>query len=145
MANAISFYKSPTLETQALPEINALLTNQELYSTLDATGKPILIHFWSTWCPTCKLEAGNIQSLSENYNVLTIAVKSKEEEINKYLKERDLNFKVINDEHGTLAEQFLVPAYPTTFIYDKNGNLTFTEVGYTSTWGLYLRMWWASR
>lgn len=146
VANAISFFRSPEIADKNLPEINTLLTDEELYSTLDYAGKPLLIHFWATWCPTCKLEAANIQSLSQEYSVLTIAVKSgSDEKINRYLKEHALDFKVINDSQGLLSQQFSVPAFPTTFIYDKEGKLSFTEVGYTSTWGLYLRMWWAGR
>jgi thiol-disulfide isomerase/thioredoxin len=144
IVNAVSFFRAPDIADKNLPEINTLLTDEELYSTLDYKGKPLLIHFWATWCPTCKLEAANIQSLSQEYNVLTIAVKSgSDEKINRYLKEHSLDFKVINDSHGVLSQQFSVPAFPTTFIYDKEGKLTFTEVGYTSTWGLSLRMWWA--
>lgn len=144
VANAISFFRAPDIQDTTLPEINTLLTNQELYSTLDYKDKPLLIHFWATWCPTCKLEAGNIQSLSQSYDVLTIAVKSGDDaKIKAYLNEHELDFKVINDRDGILSEQFSVPAFPTTFIYDKEGKLTFTEVGYTSTLGLYLRMWWA--
>jgi len=145
IANAISFFRAPDIQDKNLPEINSFLTNQELYSSLDSKDKPLLIHFWATWCPTCKLEAGNIQTLSEHFNVITIAVKSgSNEEINAYLKEHDLNFKVINDKEGRLAQQFKVPAFPTTFIYNKEAKLSFSEVGYTSTWGLYLRMWWTS-
>lgn len=143
IANAISFFRSPDLPDKTLPTINAILTNLESFTSQD-NDKPLLIHFWATWCPTCKLEASNIQTLSEHYNVITIAVKSgSDEKINTYLSEHDLDFKVINDQAGVLAEEFLVPAYPTTFIYDKNNKLTFSEVGYTSTFGLWLRMWWA--
>ena len=145
-ANAVSYFRAPDIQDKTLPEISTLLINHELYSTLDYKDKPLLIHFWATWCPTCKLEAGNIQSISEHYNVLTIAVKSgNDEEINTYLKEHDLDFKVINDQEGILAQQFSVQAFPTSFIYDKNNTLSFSEVGYTSTWGLFLRMWWVGQ
>ena len=50
----------------------------------------------------------------------------------------------VNDEYGLLSTEFNVKAFPTTFIYDKNKNLKFTEVGYTSTFGLKLRLWWSS-
>ena len=144
IANAISFFRAPDIQDKSLPEINTLLLNNELFSILDYQDKPLLIHFWATWCPTCKLEARNIQSISNNYSVLTVAVKSGEDaKIIAYMKEHDLDFKVINDQDGILASQFQVPAFPTTFIYDKEGKLSFSEVGYTSTLGLYLRMWWA--
>lgn len=143
LANVLSYFRSPKLADNTLPSINTTLSNQELFSTQAYADKPLLINFWATWCPTCKLEASNIQTLSEHYDVITVAVKSGDNaEINNYLKEHDLNFKVINDQEGNLAEKFSISAFPTTFIYDKNNQLTFSEVGYTSTWGLWLRMWW---
>lgn len=145
IANAFSYFRAPDIQDKNLPHISSFLTNHELFSTQDFRNQPVLIHFWATWCPTCKIEAANIQDISEEYNVLTIAVKSgSDKEINTYLQNNDLDYNVINDEKGVLAQDFLVQAYPTTFIYNKNNTLSFTEVGYTSTWGLKFRMWWAS-
>ena len=141
-ANAISIYKSSDLNSDSL-KLNSitLINNEELALDND---KPLLIHFWATWCPTCKVEASNIEFISKHYNVVTIAVNSgTDADINKYLQEHSLSFKVVNDEHSAYASEFNIAAYPTTFIYDKNRNLVFSEVGYTSTVGLYLRMWWS--
>ena len=142
VSNAMSFFRSPDIKDENLPDISTILSNGELFSTQDFADKPVLIHFWATWCPTCKLEAANIQAIADEYNVLTIAVKSgSDKKINTYLDNNALNYNVINDEQCLLAEDFLVQAYPTTFIYNKDNKLSFTEVGYTSTWGLKLRMW----
>jgi hypothetical protein len=51
---------------------------------------------------------------------------------------------VVNDKDGYYAKKFNISGYPTTFIYDKNKNLSFSEVGYTSILGLRLRMWWSN-
>ena len=101
-----------------------------------------MVHFWATWCPTCKLEASNIQEISKSYNVITIAVQSgSDKEIQKYLDDNNLDFKFINDKNSDYAKKFKVDVFPTTLIYDKDKNLIFSEVGYTSTLGLKLRMW----
>jgi thiol-disulfide isomerase/thioredoxin len=140
-ANALSYYKSADLNKDSLPVITAKLIDGSAYTT--NTHKPRLIHIWATWCPTCKLEAGNIQRVSQKFDVVTIAVKSgSNEDIQNFLQENNLNYKVINDKDGFLANKFNISAYPTTFIYDKNGNLVFSEVGYTSSLGLFIRMWW---
>lgn len=142
-ANAISLYKSQELNSEPLSKIKATLTNGSHFSTADK--KPLLMHFWATWCPTCKLEATNISYLANYYEVITIAVNSgSDAEINSYLKENNLDLKVINDKEGLLARKFNIAAYPTTFIYNKDRELTFSEVGYTSTLGLFLRVWWSS-
>lgn len=133
VANLMSFYRSTTLVKQPLA-INYEFKEKE----------PILIHFWATWCPTCKVEASNIQSISKEYEVLTIAVNSgSNKDIKKYMQEEGLDFRFINDKSSLFAKEFNISAYPTTFIYDKDKNLVFSDVGYTSTLGLYFRMWWA--
>ena len=141
-ANILSLYKSSDLNKSSFNLENITLLDAGSYK-LDDT-KPVLVHFWATWCPTCKLEASNIDTISDSFQVLTIAVKSgSNQDINKFLKENDLNFKVVNDNSGVIANKYNLAAYPTTFIYDKNREVVFSEVGYTSTFGLYLRMWWA--
>ncbi|MFA6197040.1 MAG: redoxin family protein [Sulfurimonas sp.] len=143
LANGISFYKSMELNKQPLSIKEITLLDNKRYTF--ANNKPILIHFWASWCPTCKMEASNINSIAKSYEVVTIAVKSgNDEEIKKFLADNHLDVKVLNDDSGFYANKFNIAAFPTTLIYDKNKDLLFSEVGYTSTWGLYLRMWWAS-
>jgi len=142
-ANIISLYKSSELNQKPLM-LNSVTLIDNMSYQLD-NNKPILVHFWATWCPTCKLEAGNIDLISKHYNVLTIAVNSgSNSDIQHYLKEHNYNYNVVNDKDGTLSQKFKIAAFPTTFIYDKKHRLKFSEVGYTSTLGLYLRLLWAS-
>jgi len=101
----------------------------------------LVVHFWATWCPTCKLEASNIETISQTHNVITIAVNSgSNEDILAYMKSKKLTYSVINDTSGALAKKFGIEAYPTTLIYDKYGKLKFTEVGYSTTLGLQARV-----
>lgn len=143
LANIISLYRSMDINKEPLKALDVELIDGSIYS-LDKS-KPLLIHFWATWCPTCKLEAANIERISKHYEVLTIAVSSgTNEELQSYLNERELCLRVLNDKDKYFAKTFAIGAYPTTLIYDKEQKLLFSEVGYTSTFGLWLRMWWAS-
>lgn len=137
--NIISYYNSLDLNKDELTINNFKLLDDSNY--IVPQDKPLLIHFWATWCPTCKFEAPNIEKISQDYEVITIAVQSgTNEEVKKYLDEHKLTFKVVNDGDGIFAQKFNIKAYPSTFIYDENKNLRFTEVGYTTTFGLYFRM-----
>jgi thiol-disulfide isomerase/thioredoxin len=141
--NVMSLYKSQDLNKTPLDMHSAKLIDNQFYKV--PQNGPILIHFWATWCPVCKLEASNINFLSKHFNVLTIAVKSgNNQEIQKYLDEHGYKYKVINDASGAISSKFKISGFPTTFVYDKNKKLAFSEVGYTSTLGLALRMWWAA-
>lgn len=141
--NLVSYYKSLDLNKNRL-EIRS-------FELLDGTtyeiekDKPLLIHFWATWCPICALEEQNIETISKDYQVITIATQSgSSEDIKEYLEKNNLSFKVVNDNLATLSREFNIKAFPTTFIYDKNQNLKFSEVGYSSTFGLKLRLWWSN-
>lgn len=139
LTNIISYIRKPELDSNHLPKLKETLLNGETFRK--AEGKPLVIHFWASWCKVCKLEAANIQSVSEKYEVLTIAVKSGDNAaVKAYMKERGLTFKVVNDIDGIWAKKFKVQVFPTTFIYDSRGELKFTEVGYTTTAGLLARM-----
>ncbi len=137
--NGVSYYRSLDLNKDKL--------NIETFKLLDNTtyevknNKPILVHFWATWCPTCKFESPNVDTISKDYEVITIAVQSgSKENIQKYLDEHGLGFNVVNDSDGALSQKFNIQVFPTTLIYDKEKNLKFSEVGYTTTAGLYSRM-----
>ncbi len=144
ISNIISYIRQPALTDSQLPRINETLIDGELFNSKEFTGKPIMVHFWATWCPVCKAEADNIERLSAYYDVVTFAVKSgTEEELQHYMREHGMHYRVINDQDGKWAELFDVQGFPTTFVYDSNGRLSSSTVGYTSTAGLALRMWWA--
>jgi thiol-disulfide isomerase/thioredoxin len=139
LSNIISYVRKPELSSTQLPQVEVILLDGSSYQL--AKGKPIVIHFWAEWCKICKLEAQNIETLSKEYEVLTIAVNSGDNtKVKAYLEERGLNFKVLNDIDGAWAKQFKVEVFPTTFIYDSRGELKFTEVGYTTTAGLLARL-----
>lgn len=139
--NVLSYYKSQELNKDDLIYTSyKLLDNSEYDIPKD---KPVLVHFWATWCPICEVEASNIEKISKDYEVITIATQSgSTQEIQSYLKKHNLSFKVVNDEDGFYSRTFNIKAFPTTLIYDEDKTLKFSEVGYTSTLGLYARMWW---
>ena len=143
IANLLSLYKSQELSDAPLRLATLKLIDNSTYKF--PSDKPVLIHFWATWCPTCKVEAPNIEFISKHFEVVTIAVDSgTSAELTAFIKEENYTYPVVNDSLKYLSREFNIAGFPTTFIYDKDKKLIFSEVGYTSIVGLYLRMWWTS-
>ena len=144
MSNIISYIRKPTLKDDTLPAVTLQTIDKKQINLADYSGKPLLIHFWATWCPTCKLETTNIDNVSKKYQVLTIVVDSGDDDkIKAFMRDKDAHFDVVHDKDASLARDFSVEVFPTTFIYSSEGTLIFSEVGYTSTAGLLARMAWA--
>lgn len=141
ISNTISYFRKPKLASDMLPPfiVNTIF-NKEI-DTKSFLGEPVLVHFWATWCPTCRMENSNIEMISKSYKVITIVVNSgNNKAIKQYMNDNDFTFEIINDNEGTLAKSFNIEAFPTTFIYDATGKLQFTEVGYSTTLGLLTRL-----
>ena len=114
-------------------------------SLADYRGKPVLLHFWATWCGVCRAEQGTIDALAQTQPVLSIASRSgRASQVKQYADEHAIKARVLVDESNTLAQSFNITSYPTTFVLDANGVIRFSEVGYTTELGLRARMWLAS-
>jgi peroxiredoxin len=141
---AVKTYMQRHLVKGSAPPLESTLLSGEPVSLQSYLGQPVLVHFWATWCPVCKLTQDGVNAISDNHTVVTIAMKSGSSlEVKTYLQENDLSFPVIVDENGDIAKQFGVQGVPTSFVINPEGNIAFSEVGYTTGWGLRLRLWMA--
>ncbi|HFU73943.1 MAG TPA: redoxin domain-containing protein [Helicobacteraceae bacterium] len=144
MANVISYFRQPELSSHKL-QLERLQTLNSGEVDADMFEDAVMVHFWATWCPVCQTEEGNINFIANHFDVVSVVVKSgADEQVLEYMEKEGVNFTVVNDRYGALASEHDVNVFPTTFIYNSEGELVFTTVGYTSIVGLYLRMWWAS-
>ncbi len=144
----IRFYQQQdTVKGTAPTFISKSINNKQISLTTNENNAS-LVHFWATWCGICALENSNIQNIIKdtNYNIINIAWQSgSDEELIKYAKDNKLDINtIVNDKYGTLANAYGVGATPSSFIIDKEGNIKFIEIGYTTELGFRLRLWWAN-
>ncbi len=127
----------------AAPPLAGRLLDGGRASLAALRGRPVLVHFWATWCPVCRLEQSSVQALADaGYAVLGVAMQSGgRTEVRAFLREQGLSFPVLVDAHGALARRFGVRGVPTSFVVGPQGRIRFVEVGYTSELGLRARLW----
>lgn len=144
----IRFYQQEGMTTGFAPSFIVSTVSGEKINFPNPESKATLVHFWATWCGICALENDHIQNIAKtgDYQLINIAWQSgSDEELTKYASKHQLALNtMVNDQTGALAKIYGVNATPSSFIVDSSGKIIFTEVGYTTEFGLRLRLWWAS-
>ncbi|CNH24273.1 putative metal resistance protein [Yersinia thracica] len=107
--------------------------------------RPLLIYFWATWCGVCKFTTPSVNQLvQEGENVLTVALRSgAPAQVETGLRKKGYQLPVINDPQGQLSAQWQINVTPTVVILYQGKMVQHTS-GWTSYWGMKLRLWLAS-
>ena len=94
-------------------------------------GKTIFINFWATWCKPCREEMPSIQKamkiLKEKKIEFLFASDETTEQIERFKAAHNYNFNYVKIEN---LSGLSIMGLPTTFIFDPNGELIFSEMGY---------------
>jgi peroxiredoxin len=91
------------------------------HSLEDYRGKPVIVHFWATWCDTCLTEIPALQSFySRNKDKGIVVLGILEDEAPDKLS---LNFPVLLDKDGLVANSYDSFGVPETFFVDSEGTV----------------------
>ena len=98
----------------------------KLVSLKDFRGKPLVIHFWATWCPYCKKVQPGLQALANDYQdreMVLLGISFREDQgatPQAVLVSRGFSFSTLlgGDE---VAEMYGVRGTPTTVFIDRRG------------------------
>jgi len=138
-----AYMQRDLVEGQA-PLFTAATLTGEVVDLAQPRTRPVLIHFWATWCGICRLEQGSIESIARDHEVISIAMNSGDAmEVAQFMQEAGLTFPVVTDPAGELALRYGVRGVPTSFVLNSAGKISAVERGYTTEWGLRLRLWWS--
>ena len=141
----IHTYQTWDVPEGKVPTIEGIGLNSEQYLALTNIEKPVLVHFWATWCKICQFEHSSIQSIAEDYPVLSVASQSGgERQVKRFMQEQGLNFPVLLDESGEMFKRWGGVGFPTSFIVNEENEIEFVEAGFTTELGLRLRLFLAS-
>lgn len=103
---------------------------------------PTLIYFWGSWCPVCRVTSPMVESVSQEYPVVSVAVASGEDiDIQTYMQQQGYTFTVLNDVNGHWSQQWGALAFPAIYIIDAKGQIRFITSGATTSIGMKLRLW----
>jgi thiol-disulfide isomerase/thioredoxin len=107
-------------------------------------GQNVAVYVWAEWCPICKTTQGTVQDLAAQRPLITVAMQSGgAPAVSRYQQQHGLNWLTLVDDRGELAKGLGFSAVPGFAVITPEGQLRWPTVGWTSAWGMRLRLWWA--
>jgi peroxiredoxin len=95
-------------------------------------GKVVLVNFWATWCPPCRKEMPDIETLYHRFEkkgLIVLAISDEDAaKVTPFLAEHKYSYPILLDPGRKVSEMMIVDGIPKTFIYDRNGKLTAQSI-----------------
>ena len=101
-------------------------------------GQVVLLTFWATWCPPCKMEIPGLIGLQKKheksgFSVVGISLDEAGAKVVKpFVKEYGINYPIAIGDEKVVRDFGGVDAIPKTFLIDRQGTIVAGFLGFTS-------------
>jgi thiol-disulfide isomerase/thioredoxin len=89
-----------------------------------ARGHVVLVHFFATWCESCREELPALNRLAAraggNVTVLAVAVADADRSVQRFFATTPVDFQILLDRDRAVAKAWNVATLPTTFVLDAS-------------------------
>ena len=105
------------------------------FDLTDYQGQVVYVDFWASWCGPCRASFPFMNQMHQRYGdkglrVIGINVDNDKADADVFLKAIPAQFAILYDADGALAREFGVAGMPNSFLFDREGKLIETHVGF---------------
>ncbi len=122
-------------DTSHAPDFTLLNLAGDTVNLSDYKGKVVIINFFATYCPPCRMEMPDFVDLqkqfgSQDFTVLAISVDNDGEKVlPPFIEKLGINFPVLLATSKVLADYGNIYALPVTFVLDKEHKIVKKIMG----------------
>ncbi len=98
--------------------------------------KPVMLVFWASWCPSCRVEAPAINKLVKEFRGqgmefvgVNIGHNDSIRRAPSFIKKLDMNYPTIFDAKGKISSKYRIQGVPTIIVADNKGTILFRNHG----------------
>ena len=106
------------------------------FKLADLKGNVVILDFWATWCPPCRMEIPHFESLYRAYRneglvVVGISLdRGGARAVKRFIEKNEMTYPVLIGDAEVTNDYGGIRGIPTTFIIDREGRITGKYVGY---------------
>jgi len=133
---------SPLGESQAkvgtaAPDFELKQADGTVIRLTNYAGKVVVLNFWASWCPPCRDEMPDLQSLATGYadqGLVVLGIHTTYADSRtagqKFVEELGITFPILFDEQGIVTEEsYGVLGLPVTYWIDQGGVVRYINIG----------------
>jgi cytochrome c biogenesis protein CcmG/thiol:disulfide interchange protein DsbE len=123
-----------TMVNRPAPDFTLTTFKGTTISLEDLRGKPVVINFWASWCPPCRVEAPLLERTWRAYKkrgliFLGVNIQDRKEDALNYIREFDITYPNGPDPTGEISIDYGVSGLPVTFFVSSKGEVVRRWVG----------------
>jgi len=123
------------------PDFSLSSLSDETVTLEQYRGKVVLLDFWATWCPPCRMTIPQLIELQDKYKdegliILGISVDDpgqiSDKDLRYFKKMTKINYPILRYNQEVMRDYFSGErvSVPTMFVVDRNGKIRDKIVGY---------------
>jgi cytochrome c biogenesis protein CcmG, thiol:disulfide interchange protein DsbE len=118
------------------PDIQLKTPDGQNVKLSDLRGRPVIMNFWASWCPPCRVEMPALQNayeIHQNDGLAILGINSAyQDDLSNalpFIQKNGLTFPILLDSSGVASQIYRVNALPTSFFIDAKGYIRKIVVG----------------
>lgn len=121
---------------QQVPDFKVKMFDGKTIDIKELKGKVVLLNFWATWCPPCRMELARVQKEiidrfeGRDFVFLPVSRQDSYEKIKAFREKMGYQFPMGMDTDRKIYSLFATASIPRNFLINREGKIVLVETGF---------------